>query len=174
MWDEQDGNLGHGMDRRDGERTVIVPLVDAAVLLGITPSAAKKRIQRGTLAGQKVGRSWHVILSGTIGTPDAGTTGQPSGRSERDAAGQIPVSDAARSQVDAIRDGLVAPLVALTERQQETIRELERENGRLTAERDALQVRLSARAVEQEHPPTPESTGSETGVQRAWWRFWER
>lgn len=38
----------------------VTPLVEAATLLGITPEAARKRIQRGTLAGEKIDGTWFV------------------------------------------------------------------------------------------------------------------
>jgi len=145
----------------------------AAVRLGISRNAVLQRIKRGTLSGQKVDGVWWVIVgdrfSGyVIDRPSGLTTEQPTDRTtDRPIDESSAVTTAARSQLEAIRDEWLAPLVAQITEQAETI-------GWLTAERDALQVRLSARAVEQEHPPTPEPTTPGTATQRVWWRFWER
>jgi len=104
------------------------------------------------------------------------TSGPITGTPEEDTAGQVPVT--ARSQLDTLREGLVTPLVELTERQQETIRELERENGRVTAERDALHARLSALEAQQAASLTRTSNAAQTATDaatgRPWWLFWKR
>ncbi len=84
----------------------------------------------------------------------------------------------AREQLEAIRDEWLAPLV-------ERIGELEREAGRLTAqrnqafqERDKLQARLSIMEAQQEHPATPAPSAPETvtdaATDVAWWQFWRQ
>jgi len=176
MQDKQDDRTAAtGQDRT--EQDTIVSVVDAAVVLGVSTDAVRKRIRRGQLTAQKVGAQWFVVLDehpvprqdrteSTLGTRQDKPVSRP--ETGQDRTGQpVAISGAAQAQLVAIRDEWLAPLVAQITEQAETI-------GRLTAERDALQVRLSARDVEQEHPPTPESTDPETGVQRAWWRFWER
>jgi len=106
-----------------------------------------------------------------------------------------PVALDAERQLEVIRDTLLRPLIEQNERLQsrleeraETIGKMQAaqeqarvkeeiarlERQQIEAERDALQVRLSARAVEQEHPPTPEPTGPGMATGRVWWRFWER
>ena len=44
----------------------MVTLAEAAVRLGISPDAARKRLERGTLHGEKRGGRWRVFLG-----PDA-------------------------------------------------------------------------------------------------------
>ncbi len=185
MWDTESGRGTDEAGQAGPGRDMVVPLSEAAVLLGVSVAAVKKRIQRGTLPGHKVGGKWFVALTGTDGTPvsrdsrpamSRDMSGQVAGTQERDTAGQVPVTT--QSQVDAIRDGLVAPLVELTERQQETIRDLERENGRVTAERDALQARLRALEAQHAESPTQTSSAPQTATRDAtdapWWQFWKR
>ena len=106
----------------------------------------------------------------------------------------------AEQQVSVIRDGLVAPLVALTERQQERIGELEREAGRTTAEldharrqaekavlereqieaerdallaaQDALRWRVGELEAHQSESFHEPTSTPETQLRRAWWQFW--
>ena len=51
---------------------------DAAQLLGISPEAVRKRLDRGALQGVKRGRSWVVFLDANIpqDTPQDAATGQ--------------------------------------------------------------------------------------------------
>ena len=72
----------------------------------------------------------------------AGTTATSPGN----LAGETTVADIAPSterQLEVIRDTLLRPQLEVIERQQERIAELEREAGRMTAERDALQRRIA-------------------------------
>jgi len=77
----------------------------------------------------------------------------------------------AEQQLATLRDGLVAPLVELTERQQQRIAELERENG-------ALHARLSNVEAQQAAAPIPASNAPQTATGDAtdvpWWAFWRR
>ena len=87
----------------------------------------------------------------------------------------------AEQQLATLRDGLVAPLVELTEKLTTAIAEQAETIGRVTAERDqaqrdrdALQVRLSTLEaayveVSQSQPDAPQ-----TQPQRARWAFWKR
>ena len=62
-----------------------IPITDAAARLGVSPEAIRKRIARGSLAGEKRGGVWYVVL------PDAmsGRSTRSSGRTRRpDASGQ--------------------------------------------------------------------------------------
>jgi hypothetical protein len=58
-----------------------VPLADAARMLGISPDAARKRLERGTLRGHKVGGRWIVSLdldaSPTLDETDMDATRTP-------------------------------------------------------------------------------------------------
>ena len=106
----------------------------------------------------------------------------------------------AEQQLSVIRDGLVAPLVALTERQQEHIGELEREAGRTTAKldharrqaeiavlereqieaerdavlavQDALRSRLNALEPQQAELPVESENATPEVGREPWWRRW--
>jgi len=130
---------------RDTTAEVLVASVaQAAALLGISEGAVRKRLERGQLGGRKVVGQWQVILgeSHTTGhdtttTTDATRHDQAPSRATRldatrhdDATTPAPVNAAARSQLEAIRDEWLAPLITTIQQQAETI-------GRVTAERDA-------------------------------------
>ncbi|MBA2452510.1 MAG: hypothetical protein H0V47_05030 [Chloroflexia bacterium] len=98
---------------------------------------------------------------------------------DTDAATSALSNQAARQQLEAIREEWLAPLVAQISEQAETI-------GRLTersehqqqtiAKLEGSRERLESRLRELESPPDPQpEIGSETqqeAVQRPWWRFW--
>ncbi len=121
-----------------------VPLHEAAELLGVTVELLRKRAQRKTVPAYKVDGRWYVVLDGlrdvqdtTSSWPVRDRTGSP-GQDVQDSPPPRPstVSPAARSQLEAIRDEWLRPLV-------DRIGELEREAGRLQAERDGLAERLA-------------------------------
>lgn len=97
-------------DATDHEQVMTV--TDAAEVLGVTADTVRKRIRRGQLAGQKIRGQWRVSLDATD-LPEA--TG-------RDAT----------PPRDRIREHDTAHAV-------DRLGELEREAGRLQAERDAAQ-----------------------------------
>ena len=125
--------------------TGAIPIADAAARLGVSVELLRKRAQRNTMPAYKVDGKWYVVLdvdqdgvqdippgpedvvaSRTV--PD-GTSGP--GQDGNRGATSWGVSPAARSQLEAIRDEWLAPLV-------ERIGGLEREVGRLEAERAAV------------------------------------
>jgi hypothetical protein len=106
-----------------------------------------------------------------------------------------PVALDAERQLEVIRDTLLRPLIEQNERLQsrleeraETIGKMQAaqeqarvkeeiarlERQQIEAERDALRGRLSELQARQAESPATVVTTLETGVQRAWWRFWER
>ena len=97
-----------------------VPIAEAAERLGLGVELLRKRAQRGTLPAYKVDGKWFVVLDGV---PGGVQDGQPAGggpvldgtgRPGRNAATMPPpgaVSPAARSQLEAIRDEWLLPLV---------------------------------------------------------------
>ncbi len=175
---------------------------DAAAHLGISANAVRHKIRRGTLTAYKVNGEWRVTVDDpTRPTPRHTPEDTPRHMPPDSPADSVIVS--ARHQVEVLRDSLVAPLVALTERQQTIIAQLERERGRLEternqalqdaenergisqqraqeleAERDALQARL--RVLEAQHAGSPMQTpdATETATDDAidvpWWMFWRR
>jgi excisionase family DNA binding protein len=115
-------------------RDEIMTVADAANVLGITPGAVRKRLERGQLSGQKVGNTWRIMLNATEATRRDTTLRQHQTR-HHDTTGDdstTDISPAARSQLEAIRDEWLLPLV-------DRIGVLEREAGQLQAQRDAAQ-----------------------------------
>ncbi len=115
-----------------------VPLHEAAELLGVTVELLRKRAQRKTIPAYKVDGRWYVVLEGLQDVQDMrlpGPVQDRTGGPGQDVQDHPPppastVSPAARSQLEAIRDEWLRPLV-------DRIGELEREAGRLQAEREA-------------------------------------
>ncbi len=53
----------HRQEERSREASKLVPLVDAARKLGLTPKALRARIERGSVEGAtKIGGRWHVSM----------------------------------------------------------------------------------------------------------------
>ncbi|MDP9355693.1 MAG: hypothetical protein M3R02_10520 [Chloroflexota bacterium] len=121
-----------------------VPLHEAAELLGVTVELLRKRAQRKTIPAYKVDGRWYVVLEGLQDVQDMrlpGPVQDRTGGPGQDVQDHPPppastVSPAARSQLEAIRDEWLRPLV-------DRIGELEREAGRLQAERDALAAQVA-------------------------------
>jgi hypothetical protein len=106
---------------------------DAARALGVSQNAVRQRIRRGTLVATKVDGVWRIALD--VETDHQGAQPSP--------GNHIAMTAAARRQVAAIRDEFVLPLV-------ERIGELERDLGRVTAERDAEVRRRQATEAERD------------------------
>jgi DNA-binding transcriptional MerR regulator len=113
------------------------------------------------------------------------------GNDEESTAGNDPgnaamVADSARQQLEVIRDTLLAPLIEQNERLVARIGDLEREAGRLEAERDELRSQLEAIVAPQSTPESPESLENPRDepqvvgpiyrvpepALRPWWRRW--
>ncbi len=119
-----------------------VSIEEAASRLGITPNAVRQRLKRHTLDGHKTPAGWVVVWPPTKTAPATdqtttidvawSATDQPTNRpTDHDKAAVGVVSPAAQSQLEAIRDQWLMPLV-------ERVGELEREVGRLDAEREGV------------------------------------
>ena len=129
----------------------------AAAMLGITPTALRKRIRRGSVTAWKVDGEWRVRLP--AGEPAGEPSGQDAGYPVGHPAGSPPVPDAAR----------------------ELIATLQRENAWLRAHGDALAATIAALAARPGSPPAlPPVSPSAKGWQIepasshptpcAWWR----
>jgi len=165
-----------------------------AVRLGISRNAVLQRIKRGTLSGQKVDGVWWVVLDDRCSdrAPDRSTSRTTEQPTDRATAQRITSSGTARSQLEAIRDEWLAPLVAQISDQAETIGRVtaERDQARIQAEmvtlereqiqaeRDALQARLSTLEAAHAESPTQPSSAPQTATDDAtdtpWWQFWRR
>ena len=166
-----------------------------AMRLGISRNAVLQRIKRGTLLGEKVDGIWWVVRGDQpTDQPYNRATDRPSGPTPR-----MDIEASARSQLEAIRDEWLAPLVAQITEQAEALGRLEaeRDQARQSAEtaiaardqlqeerddliavREALHARLSALEAQQAEPPTRASSAPQTATDAAtggpWWMFWKR
>jgi len=169
---------------------------EAGEQLGMTPNAIRQRIRRGSLTAVKVDGIWRVNLPApAVDHRSAGIRPGPEptpydrGASDHHTAPYTAMADQGQQPIEAQyrvtpteiqqaieRTGdkylvdmqaMLAPLVAQIAAQAENL-------GRVTAERDALQARLSALDAHQTISSNLEDMTPETTTQRAWWRFWER
>jgi excisionase family DNA binding protein len=132
-----------------------VTITEAARRLGVSENAIRQRIKRGTVAAWKVDGVWRVMLAEGSNSPDQQTDhqddqeadrqGRPSG--DYEPVMTSAVSLAARAQLSAIVEEMLAPLVAQHEAR---TADLARQIGRLEAERDALWSRLEQMEAEQD------------------------
>ncbi len=135
-----------------------VPLHEAAELLGVTVELLRKRAQRKTVPAYKVDGRWYVVLDGLQDVQDTTSPGpvrDRTGSPGQDVLDNPPpppstVSPAARSQLEAIRDEWLRPLVdriGELEREagqlQERVAGVERERDAVTRERDDVAARLA-------------------------------
>jgi excisionase family DNA binding protein len=179
---------------------LILTVPDAAVLLGISEQAVRKRIAKGTLAATRQGRAWRVILDGPAPAEATATgataTTQP--RPQPDIA--TGATSAPRPTTDAERfAALAAPFVApWVERVEALAREAEARRqeaavlaARLEqaeAERDRLRdeverlrsgsagdapvTHLQARSATEPHREGIDATPARST--RPWWKVWQR
>ena len=158
----------------------VVDVATAAAALGISAGAIRKRLERGHLAGHKHGGQWRVRLSSldrasatrrdATGHDTTGATGHDA----PEATGSTAVSSAARSQLEAIRDEWLRPLMERNEG-------LARQLGRVEQERDQLRAEVGRLRLEQDAAGRPQDGPGEAAPQRTrhpaprpWWRWWER
>jgi hypothetical protein len=133
-------------------------LREAAAALEIAEKTARRRVKSGQLQGRQVGtqhgQAWEVWV------PSRGAT-----------AGRV---DGQGTQSVQGPEGLA--LVALVERQQQTILELSGRCGYLQAELATARERLALMVPTTTPEMAPESTPEGEAVSRAstrrWWRFW--
>lgn len=166
------------------------PLADAAALMGTSVAALRKRLQRGSVPGYKRDGQWYVLVDTAhiAGSPRA-PHGQAAGQDSGQPTGSPPalVSDAARAQLEAIRDEWLAPLVAQIAEQAERIGRLEAEKEELRrraelAEQEVatLRARPAEAVLAQDEPEgdrgTPEASGAHRGAGGGRWgrvrRWW--
>ncbi len=170
-----------------------VPLHEAAELLGVTVELLRKRAQRRTIPAYKVDGRWYVVLDGVPNVQGTGAsdpvqdrTGGP-GQDESHHAPPV-VSSTARSQLEAIRDEWLRPLVdriGELEREagqlQERVRGVERERDTFRAERDAALAKAEQLRSAQDAPSAApavhhatETTDVALSASRSWWQAWRR
>jgi len=152
------------------------PLVDAATIMGTTPAALRKRLQRGSVPGYKRAGQWFVLVDSALptGSPRAGH-GQDTAR-EAVVSPQIVEQAITRTgqQYSADLRAMLGELRAVYEGQlaakEETIAELRRRAEAAEAERD----QLTAAQAAQDGPGATEALTPDNPSGEASAGFWAR
>ena len=163
----------------DANRTIALPLVDAARQLGISRDALRKRLDRGTLRGTKRRGTWYVYLDAADATTDAIADAT---RTPMDA-----VPDAGRTPPDAAPDSHAGEVALLQDEVlflREQLRARDAELERRAAAESELR-RLLALALQVQPVLAAGPTGNGAGGDghaphatdrhappRPWWRRW--
>jgi hypothetical protein len=140
---------GQDATRRDAtEGEIVVSVADAAAMLGISPGAVRKRLERGQLVGRKHAGQWSIVLNAAGPVADDATRRDTVAAPRSHATGHdttaTAVTPAALAQLDAIRDQWLQPLVDQLKAQAEQIGALKAERDALRWERDRLADQLPA------------------------------
>jgi hypothetical protein len=176
--------------------TVGYGLREAATLLGVGVNTLRRRIAAGQVRADRVERAqgfvWRVYLDGRH-PPNDPPNDPPGDAPIRDAPGSVPHPPTAMMQAEAMAAytrSLLEPLVTHVGALETTIRELERENGRVTAELTSAQDQMSKLLAERDElkaslwktensAPAPEavqaqetSPGPSTASWWCRWRAW--
>ncbi len=152
--------------RLDNDRTAVT-IAEAARVLGLSTDAVRKRLHRGTLAGEKIGETWRVFL-------EAETVEEPA-QDRPDPSSREPDSD--RTRPDALVEALREEVAFLRRELETRTDELQRRDVLL---REAL-ARIPALGAGQDAPvaaPKPQHevppVVPAAGPSVPWWKFWER
>lgn len=172
----------------DTAMTTMVTVEEAARLAGVSPRTVRRWIQHGALSCIETTERGKLVspadlpaarLAARSGHGRDRDHGHDHGHEGVDTAmatdtTAVAVSPAARSQLEAIRDEWLRPLMERNE-------DLARENGRLQAERDALaaeveRLRTAQDAAHAAPEPQGEAQATETGPDTSspWWASWWR
>ncbi len=164
--------------RQATDRSATVPVADAARRLGISPDAVRGRLQRGTLAGEKIAGVWRVAA---IALPaDTASTG-PLPVDRQDTTGQRQDTDrpSERALIDHLRSENTYLRVELSARSRELAAERERADV-LTREALGRIEALTAGDVREVAEDAPQRTHAPPGDEHAadgaseppapWWR----
>lgn len=131
--------------------SALISATEAALRLGISQRAVRKRITAGTLRGVQINGAWHVRLGPEPIAAPAPFPPAPETQSRPGSGPPVPpVVTPAQSQITAIMDEWLAPITARVEA-------LARENGTLAAElrhererADRLAANLAAALAERD------------------------
>jgi excisionase family DNA binding protein len=164
---------------RDAAMVTMVTTEEAAHLAGVSARTIRRWIQRGLLVATE-GASGQLVSPADLPTAkQAAGHGRGHGRGHGHRAPDmvmdadttdVAVSPAARSQLEAIRDEWLRPMMERNE-------ELARQLGRVEQERDQLRVevdRLYAATEPSAAPGEAERQNMSHTAARPWWRFWDR
>ena len=145
-----------------------VPIAEAEARLGISVDAVRKRIQRGTLTGQKTDTGWTVVWIKPDICPDRVQTSVPD---------LVPLVDELRDHVAHLREQLALEREARAAADLRHAAEIERRDVLM---REALN-RIPALGAGQDAPNAAPAApyGAETpkpgpSASVPWWRIWER
>ncbi len=176
------------MDGNEGE---YLPVESAGNAAGISPRTLRSWIAGGKLPATKGPRGRLVKLTDVLAMAEMtgkrpapvrqslGSAGNPAASADISAGNiadetTVDVSPAARSQLEAIRDEWLQPLV-------NQLRDAERSIGRLEQERDQLRGEVERLQVERDGPERPQdgpgdAKAAQVGrrASRWWRRLWER
>ncbi len=194
---DREGQEQRGPDRPE---PTLISTADAALRLGISTRAVRKRITAGTLRGQMIDGVWFVHLGPEpVAAPEQGHP-EAELRNRPWATPHVPPSSApfpAQGQAAiAVMEQWIAPLATrieelarengtLTANLQQATRErevMERERDALRNERDSLAGQIAALETPQRRVDTPSkgfqgesvlahSRSKERRPQRSWWRI---
>jgi excisionase family DNA binding protein len=180
---QHDNNMTHDMARQDGDMTRQdydmtsaghVTVEEAARLLDVSVDAVRKRIERGTLRSEKVGKTRFVFLDDVMSQQDA----------DRTRPGSSP--DADRTQQDTDMTALVASM----QDQIDTLKKELEDRKDEARRKDAILMTMAQRIPELEAPsethesprtpteepysthapPVPETPVPDAQHKRSWWR----
>ncbi len=149
------------------DRSDFVPVAEAARALGISTATVKRRIAAGTLEAEQLARpqgiEYRVRLGRDVLPPLSDVPGPFSERLSSEPVPLTPPLSVTSHELSAAITAAVAPLAARLIVQDATIaeqvasiRELERENGRLGAEADALRATRETSHVSAPPEPVPD------------------
>ncbi len=150
-------------------------------MLGLSTDAVRKRLQRGTIPGEKIGDTWRVFLE--TNAADGATGPRPDMSSHRlDSHRTRPEPDrTAAAGPDPLVGTLREEVAYLREQLAERSRELAAERERFDVlHREAL-ARIPALGAGRDAPsaaPQPQRDAGSANVDPnasvPWWKFWER
>jgi excisionase family DNA binding protein len=142
---QHDNNMTHDMARQDGDMTRQdydmtsaghVTVEEAARLLDVSVDAVRKRIERGTLRSEKVGKTRYVLLDDVMIQQDADRPRHNSG----------PDSDRTQHDTD------MTALVASMQDQIDTLKQELEDRKEETRRKDAILMTMAQRIPELEAP----------------------
>ena len=173
---QQDGDRTSDMTRQDGDMTapMRVTVEEAAKILDVTVDAVRKRIERGTLRSEKVGKTRYVLVDDFMTQHDTDRTRQDSGQ------------DSDRTN----HDSDMAALLASMQDQIDTLKQELEDRKEEARRKDAILMTMAQRIPELEAPsetqesprttseepysthapPVPETPVPDAPHKRSWWR----
>jgi hypothetical protein len=174
------GSMHHDADthRNDVDRTLRVPVSEAAQLLGISAEAVRQRIKRGTLDTEKsVEGTVYVLLDASLADLNRNDSVRFGDRTGEYGAliSELRAHNATiREQLEAERearrraDTIIAQLARANEEQARTIRELEAPSEPPSDERGSPDT--VEEAPERAAESRSATSGAQGGPQKPWWR----